>query len=73
MKTYFCVITRFAGNEKSKAILTDIRANEKPKDIEIEKELYDEYRNYFDTFEEAANYAKSFYFVLAFAKHFFGM
>lgn len=56
MKTYYCVSTKFFDSGRVKAVMYDIKAEEKPKNQQVENNLCDEYRDYFDTYEEARKF-----------------
>lgn len=61
MKTFYCVVSKFYDNGSVKAFVFSVQAEEKPKDEELQKRLYDEYHNYFDTYAEAERYRKECY------------
>ena len=58
MKKFYCVISKFFDGGGVKAIMFDIEADEKPKNGQVENNLCDEYRDYFDTYDEAKAFWK---------------
>lgn len=53
MKKFWCVTTKFFDSGKVKAIIAPVEAEEKPENGCVENRMCDEYRDYFDTYEEA--------------------
>ena len=58
MKTYYCVTTRFFDNGTVKANLYEVKAVSKPENTMTELKQYDEYHDYFDTYNEALQFYK---------------
>lgn len=56
--TYWMVITKFFDSGRVKVNLSRVEADSKPEDTMVENKMCDEYRDYFDTYEEAYEYAE---------------
>ena len=50
MRTVWYVKTKLFDNGEVKKTLHELKCDKKPQDSFVEKELFDEYRNYFDTY-----------------------
>ena len=59
MKTYYCVVSKYFDDGTSKGTIHDIKAEDKPQSTFVEKALYDEYHDYFDTYDEAEKFRKN--------------
>ncbi len=58
MKKYYCVDQRYFDSGRVKVLVYDVKAEERPKNAMVENNLCDQYRDYFDTYEEAREFAK---------------
>lgn len=56
MKTFWCVTTKFFDSGYVKATLYKVEAERKPKNEMVENKMCDEYRDYFDSYEEARKF-----------------
>lgn len=56
MKTFWCVTTKFFDSGYVKATLYKVEAERKPKNETAENKMCDEYRDYFDSYEEARKF-----------------
>ena len=58
MKEFWCVVSRYFDSGKVKTMCFSVEATEKPENSSVENRLCDEYRDYFDTYEEAKEYER---------------
>lgn len=56
MKKYWCVTTKFFDSGAVKAVMYDVKANEKPENEQVENMMCDEYRDYFESYNEARKF-----------------
>lgn len=61
MEKFYCVVSKFFDSGAVKAITFAIQADEKPQNGQVENNLCDEYRDYFDTYEDAKKYENDCY------------
>lgn len=61
MAKFWCVVSKFFDSGAVKAICFAIDADEKPQNGQVENRMCDEYRDYFDTYEEAKQYERDCY------------
>lgn len=55
---FWCVSNKYFDSGKVKVTVFQVEADTKPKNEMTENKMCDEYRDYFDTYEEAAKFAK---------------
>lgn len=58
MKEFWRVSTKYYDNGKVKAVMCKVLAEEKPENKIVENEMYDEYHDYFDSYDEAYQWYK---------------
>lgn len=58
MKTYWCVQQKYFDSGAVKVLVFKIEANEKPENSTVENKMCDEYRDYFESYDEAAKFAE---------------
>lgn len=58
MKTFWCVKSKFFDSGAVKTLVCEVKADEKPQNGMVENKMCDEYRDYFDTYEEAKEFER---------------
>lgn len=58
MKKFWCVQQKYFDRGQVKILVFAVNADVKPENGSCENKMCDEYRDYFDTYEEAAAWAK---------------
>lgn len=58
MKKYWCVKSKFFDGGTVRAWIYEVKAQEKPQNEQVENKICDEYRDYFDTYEEAKKFVE---------------
>ena len=61
MKTFWCVKQKYFDDGTVRTWVTEVKAEEKPKNEMVENKMCDEYRDYFDTYEEAKKFESGVY------------
>ena len=56
MKTFWCVKQKYFDSGAVRTWLYSVEAEEKPKNEVVDNKMCDEYRDYFDTYEEAQKF-----------------
>ncbi len=56
MKKYWCVKSKFFDGGTVRTWIYEVNAKEKPQNEQVENKMCDEYRDYFNTYEEAKQF-----------------
>lgn len=57
-KKFWMVVSKFFDSGRVKVNVASIEAEDKPENGMVENKMCDEYRDYFDTYEEAKKFAR---------------
>lgn len=58
LKTYWCIKQKYYDNGEVEMKLFKVEAKEKPDNVMAERVAYDEYREYYESEEDAKNFIK---------------